>query len=233
MISHTSDSFHQKQGFVKQAAQVTVLALNSAFFFAYYFQPSFLILPTRSHYFATFIPAAVFLAYCIACIGMMRAKDPLLIDGSAFTNLDPALINRSTKPPSSTEGDQGVTAALLASLTKVRVAQAILQNTLEQTVLMSMVHTIWILCLPRKFLVMQPVAMLAFIIGRILFARGYSQSTRGRALGFALTILSTASLLVMEVLWGSMQIIEYVGIEMVEMLESYWRNTPGFMGTPN
>ncbi len=194
-VAFSKDSFRQKQRYVEKAGARSVVSLLIAFSLAYYYQPTLLNFPSRNHYLLTFIPVVVFFYGCILYISVMRAFDPNLIDGSAFTNLDPA---KNTVPDTDT--------ALKTSLTKVRVAQAILQNTLEQTVLAAMVHAIYILCLPDSVLVLQRVAVIVFFIGRILFAHGYQNSTRGRAQGFALTILSTSILLAIEIVWAVSQL---------------------------
>ncbi len=194
-VAFDKDSFRQKQRYVEKAGTRSVISLFLTFSLSYYYQPTLLNFPSRNHYLLTFIPVVVFFYGCILYISVMRAFDPNLIDGSAFTNLDPA---KNTALHADT--------ALMTSLTRVRVAQAILQNTLEQTVLAAMVHTIYIFCLPDSLLVLQPVAVMAFLLGRILFAYGYQQSTRGRAQGFALTIISTSILLAIEIVWAVSQL---------------------------
>lgn len=69
--------------------------------------------------------------------------------------------------------------------------QAILQNTLEQTVLAAVVYAGFVFVAPPRLLGMIPAAVLMFLAGRALFARGYRSGAAARALGFALTFYPT------------------------------------------
>lgn len=69
--------------------------------------------------------------------------------------------------------------------------QAVLQNTLEQTVLAAMAYLIFALMAPASWLILAPVGAGLFLVGRILFWRGYGTGAPGRAFGFALTFYST------------------------------------------
>jgi uncharacterized membrane protein YecN with MAPEG domain len=77
-------------------------------------------------------------------------------------------------------------AATSSSLT-LTCLQSMLQNTLEQTVLAMIVYTLWILLTPSVWLSVLPLSACCFLIGRILFIRGYHKGAVSRALGFALT----------------------------------------------
>lgn len=78
---------------------------------------------------------------------------------------------------------------------QVQVLRALLQNTLEQAVLAVAVYSAWAAAMPLVWLRAIPVAAVLFIAGRVLFARGYRKGAAGRAMGFGLTMYSTAALL--------------------------------------
>lgn len=77
-----------------------------------------------------------------------------------------------------------------------QVLQATLQNTLEQVVLALAVHGIWAAVMPLAWQAAVPLAALLFVIGRILFWRGYAAGAPARALGFALTFYPSALMLI-------------------------------------
>jgi len=79
---------------------------------------------------------------------------------------------------------------------KIQILRAILQNTLEQSVLAVGGYLIGSVALPHGWLRVIPAAALLFVIGRILFAIGYARGAGGRALGFGLTAYPTFMLLV-------------------------------------
>ena len=70
---------------------------------------------------------------------------------------------------------------------RAHVLQSILQNTLEQVVLASLAYFIWAVVMPHGWLASIPAAALLFLIGRILFSRGYERGAAARAIGFGLT----------------------------------------------
>ncbi len=70
---------------------------------------------------------------------------------------------------------------------KAHVLQSILQNTLEQVVLASLAYFIWAVVMPHGWLASIPAAAILFLIGRILFSRGYERGAAARAIGFGLT----------------------------------------------
>jgi len=78
---------------------------------------------------------------------------------------------------------------------KIKILRAILQNTLEQSVLAVGGYLIGAMALPHGWLRVIPAAALLFVIGRILFAAGYARGAGGRALGFGLTAYPTFALL--------------------------------------
>jgi len=79
---------------------------------------------------------------------------------------------------------------------RLRLYRAQLQNTLEQTVLTLITHLLWAVTMPPARLGAIAVAALLFVIGRILFWRGYAAGAPGRALGFALTFYPSVGMLV-------------------------------------
>ena len=70
---------------------------------------------------------------------------------------------------------------------RIRLYQATLQNTLEQTVLALSTHVVWALTMPRPWQGVIAVAAILFFIGRLLFWRGTASGATTRAFGFALT----------------------------------------------
>jgi len=70
---------------------------------------------------------------------------------------------------------------------KAHLLQATLQNTLEQTVLAVGVHSAWAVAMPASWSSAVPVAVALFVIGRMLFWRGYGKGAAARSFGFALT----------------------------------------------
>jgi len=101
-------------------------------------------------------------------VGNYRFSSPEDIDGSGLTNATP----------------------------QIQILRAVLQNTLEQTVLAIGAYLIWAAAMPLHWLRAIPVAALLFVTGRVLFARGYQEGAAGRALGFALTMYATAAMLI-------------------------------------
>jgi hypothetical protein len=74
--------------------------------------------------------------------------------------------------------------------------QSMLQNTLEQSVLAFGVHVIWAVVMPQGWQAAVPAAVILFVIGRVLFWRGYAHGAPARALGFALTFYPQVVMLV-------------------------------------
>lgn len=108
------------------------------------------------------------LVFCIAAFARFRFASPPDIHGSATS----------------------------AGTDRARMLQAILQNTLEQVVLAAIVHGIWVMIAPVHWLSVSSAAALLLIIGRILFARGYSKGAPSRAFGFGLTFYPSVLLLI-------------------------------------
>jgi len=107
------------------------------------------------------------LFYCIRKLGMHRWHSTEDIDGSGLTSSTP----------------------------QAKMLQAILQNTLEQTVLAIVVHMIWAVVMPITWISGTLVAAILFFLGRALFIRGYAGGAPSRALGFALTFFPSMIML--------------------------------------
>lgn len=86
-------------------------------------------------------------------------------------------------------------AGLTEGTVKAKLLQALLQNTLEQTMLAILVYSSWALLMPGTWLSVIPLAALSFAIGRILFFFGYTRGAPSRATGFALTFYPSALML--------------------------------------
>tara|TARA_B100000700_G_C14671565_1_gene681045 strand:- start:333 stop:662 length:330 start_codon:yes stop_codon:yes gene_type:complete len=52
---------------------------------------------------------------------------------------------------------------------RAKLLQALLQNTLEQTVLATIVYHVWAILMPKEWHLVIPLAALSFVIGRNLF----------------------------------------------------------------
>lgn len=87
------------------------------------------------------------------------------------------------------------------------LAQAVIQNTLEQAVLAALVYTAYCATMSRGWLAAIPAAAVLFTLGRILFAAGYRRGAPGRALGFALTFYSTLALALLTVVGLAMRVL--------------------------
>ncbi|HCE08488.1 MAG TPA: hypothetical protein DEQ40_07785 [Oxalobacteraceae bacterium] len=72
--------------------------------------------------------------------------------------------------------------------------QAILQNTLEQTVLASLTYIGFLAVSPPPYFGVMPSAVVLFLAGRLAFAWGYASGAGSRAFGFALTFYPTVVL---------------------------------------
>lgn len=77
---------------------------------------------------------------------------------------------------------------------KAALLQALLQNTLEQTVLAIVGYGAWLWLAPVERLGLVIVFAAYFAVGRILFFIGYSHGAPARALGFTLTFYPNVGL---------------------------------------
>jgi len=121
-------------------------------------------------------PAAV-LFLCIARLAKHRFSTPQDIHGSALT-----------------DGTE-----------RAKLLQALLQNTLEQTVLAVPVYLAAALVFPARFLPLVAAAAALFVVGRTLFFRGYASGAPSRAAGFGLTFYPTVALLISVVVVAVLQ----------------------------
>jgi uncharacterized membrane protein YecN with MAPEG domain len=108
------------------------------------------------------------LTICIAAVARFRFFSPVDIHGNSTT----------------------------AGSDRLRVLQAVLQNTLEQTVLAALVQLTWTQVVADEWLPVANMAAGLFLFGRLLFATGYANGAPGRAFGFALTFYPSVVLLV-------------------------------------
>lgn len=101
----------------------------------------------------------LWLAGCVGAVSRGRFYSPADIRGSAFGKPSPAIAVRA----------------------------AVLQNSLEQTVLAFGAHLTLAALLRKTELVLIPLLVALFLVGRITFAFGYAKRVSGRAFGMALT----------------------------------------------
>ena len=79
------------------------------------------------------------------------------------------------------------------------IARAILQNTLEQTVLAALVLLALAATLPSGWLGALPAAILWFVLARAIFALTYARGAAARSFGFAATFYPTLAGLLMAI----------------------------------
>lgn len=125
---------------------------------------------------AALAPASA-LFVCIARLAKHRFSTPQDIQGSALT-----------------EGTE-----------RARLLQALLQNTLEQTVLAIPVYLAAALVFPARLLSLIAAAAALFLVGRGLFFRGYASGAPFRAIGFGLTFYPSVALLLSAIAVGVWQ----------------------------
>jgi hypothetical protein len=133
----------------------------------YFASQTSLVLRLKLAGLAGLAPAAI-LFVCIARLAKHRFATPKDINGSALT-----------------EGTE-----------RAKLLQALLQNSLEQTVLAIPVYLAASLVFRERFLPLVAAAATLFVIGRILFFRGYSSGAPSRAAGFGLTFYPSVALLI-------------------------------------
>lgn len=78
---------------------------------------------------------------------------------------------------------------------RARLLQALLQNTLEQSVLAILVYMAWAATMHVSWLSVVPLAAIAFLVGRVLFFAGYEKGAPSRALGFTLSFYPSVGML--------------------------------------
>ena len=90
---------------------------------------------------------------------------------------------------------------------RARLLQALLQNTLEQSVLAAIAYIAAALLLPAQLLGWIPAAATMFLIGRGFFYAGYGKGAPSRAFGFGLTFYPTVVLLLTLFIFGLLQVL--------------------------
>jgi len=167
----------QKQhGVLKGMIAAMILAIVGLGYGAFLFPPKWLPEPTLAG--RTLLAGrcllviAVWLLVAIGLLARHRFFTPADIDGSGLT----------------------------AGTDRARELQAVLQNTLEQTVLAALVYLAFALLAPAAYLGALPAAAALFWVGRALFWHGYANGAAARSLGFALTFYSTVLLFLATVL---------------------------------
>ncbi|MFP5449222.1 MAG: MAPEG family protein [Alphaproteobacteria bacterium] len=115
------------------------------------------------------IPIHLWLAVCIRQVSRGRFNSPADIDGSAFA----------------------------AASEAIAVPRAILQNSLEQTVLAVGAYLALAVTLRGRELILIPILVAFFLAGRIWFALGYRRKAPGRAGGMVLTAAPTIAALLL------------------------------------
>jgi hypothetical protein len=93
---------------------------------------------------------------------------------------------------------------------KINVLRAVLQNTLEQSLLAVLAYAIAAVTFAHDWLRIIPAAAGLFAIGRILFALGYERGAGGRAAGFGLTAYPTFALLVTAATLLALRLVSWV-----------------------
>ena len=162
-----------KQRGVAKGMVLAVLTTLAGFTLAHWGMPALTLIEDslrgRLHLLATaLLLPGLTLMFCVGRLANHRFFTPADIDGSALTEGTPT----------------------------ARRLQSLLQNTLEQVVLALIAYVAAKLLLPFNFLSLIPAAALMFLVGRILFFRGYAHGAASRAYGFALTFYSTVLLMV-------------------------------------
>ncbi len=171
----------QQRGVLKgivAAAAVTAVALAGVV----WWRPDFLVpgeaISARLGFvLRTDLAIAAVLAFTIGSLARHRFFTPADIDGAR---------------------DHG---GMVAGTPRAKVLESILQNTLEQAVLAVLVHLIWAATMPAAWLPAIAAAATLFLVGRILFWRGYDRGAAARALGFGLTFYPTVLMLVILLLF--------------------------------
>lgn len=154
---------------IRRAGLLGLLALGLAVPAAYYIVPAILELPESMPErlaFAARASSIVMLCVLVA-VGMVssaRRSSPADIGGSA------------AGPPSP----------------KLAIRVAFLQNTLEQAILAVVLYFGLASLLSGDWLSLIVVGVIFFVVGRVLFLRGYAGGAEGRALGMSVTMIPTA-----------------------------------------
>lgn len=105
------------------------------------------------------IPLLIWLAGCVRQVSSGRFRSPADIRGSAFSTPSQA----------------------------IAIKRAVLQNSLEQTVLALGAHLALAATLRGQELILIPILVALYLVGRVWFALGYARGAPGRAGGMVLT----------------------------------------------
>ncbi|MCH8544860.1 MAG: MAPEG family protein [Alcanivorax sp.] len=159
----------QAERSIRVAGLISVLALAGAVPAAYFMLPALFSFPEElPERLAFAAQASIFVLLCaVVAIGMVstaRRFSPEDIGGSA------------ARAPSK----------------RIAIYVAFLQNTLEQSVIAVGLYFALAVLLSGPWLSLIVVGVIFFLIGRVLFFRGYSRGVEGRALGMTLTMMPTA-----------------------------------------
>ena len=122
------------------------------------------------------IPVFLWLAGCVRAVSSGRFRSPADIRGSAYAPPSPA----------------------------IAVQAAVLQNSLEQTVLAVGAHLVLAAVLRGDQLVLIPALVLLYLVGRVSFAAVYARGAAARAFGMALTgasIMAAFAIAIVILLW--------------------------------
>ena len=153
---------------IRRAALLTLMALAITAPLACWLLPQVISLPeTLAERMAFAVRASVFVLLCVVIAIFMvstgRRRSPEDIGGAA------------AGPPSA----------------RLAIPVAFLQNTLEQAVIAVGMYLALASLATGALLALIPLAVAFFLLGRVLFYRGYARGVEGRAPGVALTMLPT------------------------------------------
>lgn len=109
------------------------------------------------------LPLFIWLAWCVRLVSSRRFRSPIDRKGAAFG-------------PSSEE---------------IAIPKALLQNSLEQTVLAVGAHLVLATVLRGPELVIIPLLVALYLVGRLTFSLRYSEGAAQRSFGMALTASPT------------------------------------------
>lgn len=158
----------QAERSIRVASLASLVALAAAVSAGYFLMPAIFAFPEGlAERLAFAAQASIFVLLClvvaIAMVSTGRRFSPDDIGGSA------------ARPPSE----------------KIAIHVAFLQNTLEQAVIAVGLYFALAALVSGPWLVLIPIGVLFFVVGRVLFLLGYSKGVEGRALGMTLTMMPT------------------------------------------
>jgi hypothetical protein len=153
---------------IRMAGLISMLALAAAVPAGYFLRPAIFTFPhALPERIAFAAQASVVVLLCvvvaIAMVSTARRFSPADIGGAA------------ARPPSD----------------KLAIYVAFLNNTVEQALIAVGLYFALATLVSGAWLSLIPVGVLLFVLGRILFLRGYAQGVEGRSLGMTLTMTPT------------------------------------------